>query len=182
VDLQRVAVRLFCTHCPVRSECLLEALVTGDQGVRGGLTEPERRGLTKEIRDPDPGRLRRQPPSVRQGLAFVVKALELRERELCIRCARRPSLSHDRLCAGCAGSRTDQPRTRSVVAVDVAQDPAEVLRQLVVLAQAGERAVLRQDGNAVGAVVPMGDVELLAELESEVAQADEPGAGGRASA
>lgn len=39
--------RAVCAGCPVRSDCLLEALAAGVEGIWGGLTEDERRDLLR---------------------------------------------------------------------------------------------------------------------------------------
>lgn len=40
-----------CARCPVKAECLAEALATDDRyGVRGGLSERQRRGLRAQQR------------------------------------------------------------------------------------------------------------------------------------
>ena len=51
-DPETVDIALsYCQRCEVRSECLTDALMHGELGVRGGLTEKERedRTLPKEI-------------------------------------------------------------------------------------------------------------------------------------
>ncbi len=40
-----VMARRICAECPVRPECLGEALTVGDHGIRGGLTTFQRRAL-----------------------------------------------------------------------------------------------------------------------------------------
>lgn len=41
-----------CRTCPVRRECLLDALATNEwQGIRGGLTETERKNLRRRQAD-----------------------------------------------------------------------------------------------------------------------------------
>lgn len=48
------AAKLVCSDCPVTRECLQDALDSGeDQGVRGGLSEQERRAIHKRA-DPRP--------------------------------------------------------------------------------------------------------------------------------
>ncbi len=44
-DAQIVAAKAVCARCPVRPECLAEALVRIPYGIAGGLTEDERRAL-----------------------------------------------------------------------------------------------------------------------------------------
>ena len=44
-DAQVVAAKRVCAGCPVRPECLTEALVRIPYGIAGGLTEDERRTL-----------------------------------------------------------------------------------------------------------------------------------------
>lgn len=61
--------------------------------------------------------------------------------------------------------------------MDAGQDPADVVRQLVAIAESGERAVLRREGRPVAAVVPLKDAELLAELERDDAEAADEGVG-----
>jgi WhiB family transcriptional regulator, redox-sensing transcriptional regulator len=47
--LQIAEAKAVCARCPVRAECLAEALETGqDYGVWGGLSEDERRSLKRE--------------------------------------------------------------------------------------------------------------------------------------
>jgi len=47
-----VAAKAVCTRCPVRGECLAEALERRERhGVWGGLSEPERRALLRRRRD-----------------------------------------------------------------------------------------------------------------------------------
>jgi hypothetical protein len=42
----------YCHDCPVRSECLRDALVYGDSyGIRGGLTAQQRSGLHRAVTD-----------------------------------------------------------------------------------------------------------------------------------
>lgn len=41
--LERVAIEQFCNHCPVKENCLAEALKNNDIGVWGGTTERERK-------------------------------------------------------------------------------------------------------------------------------------------
>lgn len=44
--VQTAAAKAVCARCPVRAECLADALDAGnDYGVWGGLTEDERRAL-----------------------------------------------------------------------------------------------------------------------------------------
>jgi hypothetical protein len=45
VEAQGVAAKTVCSRCPVRAECLADALVGMPYGVAGGLTAEERRGL-----------------------------------------------------------------------------------------------------------------------------------------
>ncbi|MEY9876590.1 hypothetical protein ABH931_006100 [Streptacidiphilus sp. MAP12-33] len=55
---QQRAIATYCVGCPVRAECLADALATPphqDQGVRGGLTARERRALRQRT-DISPGR------------------------------------------------------------------------------------------------------------------------------
>jgi len=53
------AARKVCARCPVTAQCLEDALRTGAGGVRGGLTEHERRSMQprapKPARRPNPG-------------------------------------------------------------------------------------------------------------------------------
>ena len=45
------APRLLCKqHCPVREQCLAWALAHDEEGIWGGLTEPERRRLKRKNR------------------------------------------------------------------------------------------------------------------------------------
>jgi hypothetical protein len=44
-DAQVIAAKRVCAGCPVRPECLTEALVRIPYGIAGGLTEDERRTL-----------------------------------------------------------------------------------------------------------------------------------------
>ena len=53
-DRQVGAAKAVCARCPVRAECLAEALVRLPYGIAGGLTEHERRRLAQR-----PGRSRR---------------------------------------------------------------------------------------------------------------------------
>lgn len=41
------AARAFCAGCPVVDECLTDALLQGDFGIRGGMTERERENLAR---------------------------------------------------------------------------------------------------------------------------------------
>ena len=44
------AARTICGHCAVRSECLTDALLDGEQqGVRAGMTERERRQMKQRV-------------------------------------------------------------------------------------------------------------------------------------
>ncbi len=46
-----VEPKRYCASCPVKNECLEDALTTGEAyGVRGGLSEQERRALRKARR------------------------------------------------------------------------------------------------------------------------------------
>ena len=48
-EAEQKMVRRFCTDCPVRQECLNEALVNGiELGVWGGYTERERRRILRQ--------------------------------------------------------------------------------------------------------------------------------------
>lgn len=38
---------VWCTSCPVKAECLADALAHGDQGVRGGTTEVQRKRMRR---------------------------------------------------------------------------------------------------------------------------------------
>jgi WhiB family redox-sensing transcriptional regulator len=75
---REAAAKSVCARCPVRSECLMDAL-EGDErfGIWGGLTERERRSLRRspnEAVSPQdiagPGRLARLPAVVVQGRAM----------------------------------------------------------------------------------------------------------------
>ena len=44
-DAQVAAAKAVCARCPVRAECLAEALARIPYGIAGGLTEHERRRL-----------------------------------------------------------------------------------------------------------------------------------------
>jgi hypothetical protein len=44
-DRQVTAAKAICSNCPVRAECLSEALVRIPVGIAGGLTEDERRSI-----------------------------------------------------------------------------------------------------------------------------------------
>ena len=49
VEAEQKMVRRFCTDCPVRQECLNEALVNRiEWGVWGGYTERERRRMLRQ--------------------------------------------------------------------------------------------------------------------------------------
>lgn len=51
------AAKRICAQCPVRTECLTDALARGEQhGVRGGLTPNERRNLRRAQAGPHSGR------------------------------------------------------------------------------------------------------------------------------
>ena len=75
---REAAAKSVCARCPVRSQCLMDALESDERfGIWGGLTERERRSLHKP-RDADdptvspqdiagPGRLARLPAVVVQG-------------------------------------------------------------------------------------------------------------------
>jgi WhiB family redox-sensing transcriptional regulator len=41
--------KAMCRECPVRSDCLQDALVSGDDGVRGGTTPGDRRRMTAPL-------------------------------------------------------------------------------------------------------------------------------------
>ena len=45
LDAQVAAAKAVCARCPVRAECLTEALARIPHGIAGGLTEDERRTL-----------------------------------------------------------------------------------------------------------------------------------------
>lgn len=50
------AARAICKHCPVRRDCLIEAVVTGeDAGVWGGYTAPERKRMVLAYDPATPG-------------------------------------------------------------------------------------------------------------------------------
>jgi hypothetical protein len=49
-DAQIAAARAICARCPVRAQCLDEALVRIPEGVAGGLTPDERRRLRRPLR------------------------------------------------------------------------------------------------------------------------------------
>lgn len=46
-DAQVAAAKAVCQRCPVRAECLVEALERMPHGVAGGLTEHERHGVAR---------------------------------------------------------------------------------------------------------------------------------------
>lgn len=46
-DVQVAAAKAVCHRCPVRAECLAEALARIPYGIAGGLTEDERRALRR---------------------------------------------------------------------------------------------------------------------------------------
>ena len=54
-ERQVAAAKAVCTGCPVRSECLNEALVRVPEGVAGGLTPVERRRLGRRSVRPATG-------------------------------------------------------------------------------------------------------------------------------
>ena len=47
-DAQVAAAKAVCARCPVRAECLTEALLRIPHGIAGGLTEHERRRLRRD--------------------------------------------------------------------------------------------------------------------------------------
>jgi ABC-type dipeptide/oligopeptide/nickel transport system ATPase subunit len=49
-DAQVAAAKRVCARCPVRPECLAEALARIPHGVAGGLTEDERRAFARAVR------------------------------------------------------------------------------------------------------------------------------------
>lgn len=49
-DAQVAAAKAVCARCPVVAECLAEALAGIPDGIAGGLTEVERRALTRRPR------------------------------------------------------------------------------------------------------------------------------------
>ena len=51
-DAQVAAAKAVCARCPVRAECLTEALARIPYGIAGGLTEHERRRLRTRPRRP----------------------------------------------------------------------------------------------------------------------------------
>ena len=163
-DLRREAVVRFCVRCEVRSECLLEALVANDQGVRGGLDEAERAELRRVIKDPD-GR-RYLPPAVRAAQELLREAMAAQTEDLCPGCGQRARSGS--WCPRCAAPRSTQAldALHSLVPVELAQDPRDTLRRALVLVEGGERPVLIRDGKPVAALIAPADLELLVELEN----------------
>ena len=53
---RELSAKAVCKECTVKAKCLQEALVNNDDGVRGGMTVPERRRLSTPIpyRRPNP--------------------------------------------------------------------------------------------------------------------------------
>jgi hypothetical protein len=72
-DTQVTAAKTVCRRCPVRAECLAEALARIPYGIAGGLTEDERRTLGRR-----PGRTvsaaQRQEPAVAAERAGTAEA------------------------------------------------------------------------------------------------------------
>jgi len=70
---REAAAKSVCARCPVRIECLMDALESDERfGIWGGLTERERRSLrrSEQVSPQDiagPGRLARLPAVVVQG-------------------------------------------------------------------------------------------------------------------
>jgi hypothetical protein len=51
LDEDDAAPKAVCGSCPVRTDCLVDALIAREtQGVRGGLNERERRSLVRRVR------------------------------------------------------------------------------------------------------------------------------------
>ena len=73
---REAAAKSVCARCPVRNDCLNDALTSDERfGIWGGLTERERRSLARSTRvSPQdiagPGRLARLPAVVVQGRAM----------------------------------------------------------------------------------------------------------------
>ena len=74
---REAAAKSVCARCPVRNDCLADALAAEERfGIWGGLTERERRSLgrsTNKVSPQDiagPGRLARLPAVVVQGRAM----------------------------------------------------------------------------------------------------------------
>ena len=73
---REAAAKSVCARCPVRSDCLADALASDERfGIWGGLTERERRSLRRgtTVSPQDiagPGRLARLPAVVVQGRAM----------------------------------------------------------------------------------------------------------------
>jgi WhiB family redox-sensing transcriptional regulator len=81
---REAAAKSVCARCPVRMQCLMDALESDERfGIWGGLTERERRSLrrsTLETVSPQdiagPGRLARLPAVVVQGRAMSSTRVE----------------------------------------------------------------------------------------------------------
>lgn len=53
LDAQVATAKAVCAHCPVRAQCLTEALTRIPYGIAGGLTEDERRALHRRSQRAD---------------------------------------------------------------------------------------------------------------------------------
>jgi hypothetical protein len=80
-DAQVAAAKAVCARCPVRQECLAEAIARISFGIAGGLTAEERRGLGRrpaqpiEVEVQDGGAVVEVVPASRAQLAAVGRRL-----------------------------------------------------------------------------------------------------------
>lgn len=82
-DRQVATAKAVCARCPVRAECLDEALLRIPDGIAGGLTADERRAMRRRITTPgartQPATGRRLSEQETTGRALIARGRTVRE-------------------------------------------------------------------------------------------------------